>query len=385
MRFDTSAAVTWTLTRPRPFAAMAVLSCWLAHAPLAQAQQQVPPIPPVLKVESLGLVQQNEHVKCRDGSYSALVNGRAVWTFNDTCMDDGGVLGDQFIDNTLAWSKKLKASNGINLTRDLEDVEGVPVRFVPFTQGEIDFTNSHQPNELAIWPGHIVPDPARHRALIFFGTVYRGSQIGFQGVGGGIAVMDDKTFAVTRPVQNPDPNAQEPTYMWNRFDQAYTGGYVLEGDMLYNYGGKGKGLATQVRVARVPLADALDISKWQYFDGSGWSSDPKAAKPVYDGGAAGDTVFWNDYLGMYMTVYQTFLNNTVYYRVAYRPEGPWSAQAEMFVAEQGTDPSYAARVHTEYAEKGGKVQYVTYVKNTGFLAQELPLTKVVFGQPAKAD
>lgn len=45
-------------------------------------------------------------------------------------MDDGGVLGDQFIDNTLAGSKKLKVSVGITLTRDLEDVEGVPVQHI---------------------------------------------------------------------------------------------------------------------------------------------------------------------------------------------------------------------------------------------------------------
>jgi len=48
---------------------------------------------------------------------------------------------------------------------------------------------------------------------------------------------------------------------------------------------------------------------------------------------------------------------------------------------QGTDPSYAARVHTEYAKNGGQVQYITYVKNTGFLAQELPLVEVTFGKP----
>ena len=354
----------------------------LAPSRASAQTEPPPPIPPVTSVVDLGLVVQNKHVNCRDGTYSALIQGKAVWTFNDTCLNKGGVLGDQFIDNTLAWDKNLDASKGISLERDLKDSQGVPVRFVPYTANEIAFNASHAPNELAIWPGHIVPDPKRKRALIFFGTVYRGSDIGFSGVGAGIAVMSLPGGEVTRPVQNPDVNAPEPTYMWGQDEQSYTGGYLVEGDMLYSYGGRGKGLSTLVFVARVPLADALDKSKWTYWAGkAGWSTDPLAAKNVYTGGAAGDTLFWSDYLGMYVTVFQPFLSNDVYYRVAHHPEGPWSEQAPMFTAQQGTDPSYAARVHTAYAKNGGQVQYITYVKNTGFLSQELPLMQVTFGKP----
>ena len=115
-----------------------------------------------------------------------------------------------------------------------------------------------------------------------------------------------------------------------------------------------------------------------------WSDNPADSRSVYTGGAAGDTVFYNAYLGQYVTVYQAFLDNTVYYRVADRPEGPWSEQGVMFTAEQGTDPSYAARVHTAYQEGDGQVQYITYVKNTGFLQQTLPLTRVTFGRPPLA-
>jgi Domain of unknown function (DUF4185) len=355
----------------------------LAVAPAA-AQELPPPIPPVASVKELGLVQQNKFVNCRDGTYSALIKGKPLWTFNDTCLSKGGELGDQFIDNTLAWDNTRNAAKGISLEFDLKDSQGVPTRFVPLTDFEVAFNASHAPNELAIWPGHIVPDPARDRALIFFGTVYRGSDIGFTGVGGGIAVLSLKDKTVSRPVQNPDPTVADPTYLWGRNEQQYTGGYLLVGDMLYNYGGVGKFLSTQVHVARVPLADALDKSKWRYYDGKGvWSANPADSKHVYVGGAAGDTLFWSDHLGMYVTVFQPFLSNDVFYRVANHPEGPWSEQAYLFTAQQGTDPSYAARVHTEYAKDGGRVQYITYVKNTGFLAQELPLVEVTFGDPVR--
>ena len=362
------------LARVAPAAALALLQP-------VHAAEAPPPVPPVVSVVEMGLVKQNAFVQCRDGTYSAMVGKKAIWTFNDTCMTSGGVLGDQFIDNTLAWNTKLDASQGITLNKDKKDADGVPVRFVPFTANEIAFTASHQPNEIAIWPGHLVDDPKRKRELIFFGAVYRGPDIGFNGIGAGIAVADPTFTTVTRPVQSVDPKPRDPSYMWSAGEQSYTGGYVLVDDMLYCYGGQGVGLVTHVHVARVPLADALDKTKWTYWTGTEWSTKNQHLATVYQGGAAGDTVFWDDYLGEFVTVYQPFQSNDVYYRVANHPEGPWSAATYMFTAQQGTDPSYAARVHTEYQEGGGQVEYVTYVKNTGFLSQELPLVKVTFGKP----
>ncbi len=374
------------LVEPNPTSwRCAFLCAWalVGTAALAAKPNQPPPIPPVLSVEDLGLVQQNRHVNCRDGTYSAVIQGRAVWTFNDTCLNKGGVLGDQFIDNTLSWDSDFNAAEGITLENDLKDAQGVPTRFVPFTSREIDNSRKHAPNELAIWPGQLVPDPQRQRALIFFGTVYRGSDIGFRGVGAGIAVASLDFKTVTRPVQSLDPNAPEPTYMWAEGERSYTGGSVTVGDMLYAYAGVGKFLSTLIHVARVPLADVLDKSKWAYYAGNGvWSANPDDSKSVYTGGAAGDTIFRSEYLGMYVAVFQPFLSNDVFYRVAWKPEGPWSDQALLFTAQQGTDTSYAARVHPEYAQNAGQIQYVTYVKNTGFLQQQLPMVKVTFGPPS---
>src|SRR5882724_4189725 len=194
-------------SRPRAAALLLSLSCVSFIAVAAEAP---PPIPPVVAVVEMGLVKQNKFVTCRDGTYSALVGKKAIWTFNDTCLSKGGDLGDQFIDNTLAWNTNLDASGGITLDKDKHDSQNVPVRFVPFTANEIAFTAAHQPNEIALWPGQLVPDPARNRELVFFGAVYRGADIGFNGIGAGIAVADPTFTTVTRPVQSLDPNAREP-------------------------------------------------------------------------------------------------------------------------------------------------------------------------------
>ncbi len=47
---------------------------------------------------------------------------------------------------------------------------------------------------------------------------------------------------------------------------------------------------------------------------------------------------------------------------------------------QGTFGNYSAHAHPDFAEAGGRVQYVTYAHTTGFLQQELPLVRVAFGQ-----
>ncbi len=375
-----TASTLAAMTLPRIATTTVLLAATtLLAAAAAAAAELPPPIPPVQTVVEMGLVKQNRYVQCRDGTYSARVGNRAVWTFNDTCLTNGGVQGDTFIDNTLAWNANFDASHGIKLAKDLADAQGVPVRFVPLTAWELAQNATHAPNEIAIWPGQLVDDPARQRELIFYGAVYRGPNIGFNGIGSGIAVATPDFKTVTRPRESLDPNAPEPNYMWNRYEQSYTGGYVLVDDMLYCYGGHGKGLKTQVHVARVPLADVLDKTKWTYWNGTTWSTDTKDTAVVYDGGAAGDTIFWSAYLGAFVTVYMPFATNDVYFRVANHPEGPWSEPSKIFTAQQGTDTSYAARVHTEYAENGGQVQYLTYVKNTGFLSQELPLVKVTFG------
>ena len=337
-----------------------------------------PPVPPIASVTDLGVVQQDKLVQCRDGTYSARVGHRAVWTFGDTCLRRAGVDG-RFIDNSLAWNTDFDASGGLALDHDRKDIDGVPARFIPFTDNELAYNEAHPDGQVALWPGNLVDDAGRQRVLVFYGAILRGDNGAFTPIGAGIAVADPRFTSVYRPLENPKKKAFDPTYLWNGAEQAYTAGSVVVGDMLYAYGGEAVGLATHVHVARVPLAQALDKASWTYWNGSGWSSRNGALATIYQGGAAGDSVFRDAWLGLYVTVYQRYLDNTVYYRVAANPEGPWSQEVVLFTASEGTQPSYAARVHAEYEEMDGQVEYITYVKTTGFLEQELPLVKVTFG------
>jgi hypothetical protein len=357
-----------------------------AGADGSAAQGGPPPLPPVESVTDLGNVGQNALVAGRDGIFSAPWGNKTVWIFNDTVLRAPGYNDDNWANNTLAWTSDLDASNGLTLDQDYLDPTGVPTEFVPHTRGEKRYNRQHEDEaEFAIWPGPVVADPARNRILFSFGEIHRVfGEPGWSEVGSGFAV-GTPGGGVTRPIQNP--GSPTPTLMWGRGELAFNNSMLVVGDTLYAYGCVHGFLVVQCRVGRVPLADALMKSAWEfYLGGDTWSPDPDQAVPVFNGGAAGSTVLYSPYLGSYLAIYSGIFNDKVMYRVGSNPWGPWSEEAVLFTTRptpEGTVP-YAAEAHYELAQDNGRIQYVTYYRPTpdGFLTADIPLVKVVFGPPA---
>jgi hypothetical protein len=203
---------------------------------------------------------------------------------------------------------------------------------------------------------------------------------GWDTVGTGIAVYTPGQ-GITRPIENP--GSKTPTLMWGPKDQAYNGGAMVVDDILYSYGCVGAFLVDNCMVARVPLADALDISQWTYYAGNNtWSTKPSDAAIIFQGGAAANQVFYNPYLDEYMNIYNPALNNDMYFIVSSTPWGPWSAPTLLFKGEKPYSGSvnYTGQAHVEFAQGNGQTQYVTYAHPTGFLREDLPLVQVVFGK-----
>ena len=268
-----------------------------------------PPIPTVVSVTPFGQVAQNPVIDGRDGTYSAAYAGRSYWAFNDTAMAKPNLTGANFIDNSLAAATSLDASAGITLNRDQTDASGVPVRFVPFTAAEANFQYTHDPahctapaatcgENLALWPGPVVFEPGTNRVIVPFGRIIRGGPIsGFQAAGAGLAVgtvQANGAFALTRTT---------PPLMWSKDEIGYTDQAFVLGGMYYAYGDRGVFVTTEVHLARVKLADVLNKAAWTYYAGNGvWSADPHASVPVFTGGDAGSSVFYDAYLGEWMAV-----------------------------------------------------------------------------------
>ncbi len=370
----------------------AILASLLVVFPALAQKSGIPPIPPVLSVTPLGSVVQNPVIYGRDGTYSALINGASVWTFGDTPMSVPGVLGNFWDDNSLSWTDNLDASHGIDLNHDLLDITGAPAEYLPYLSWEATYNYEHDKNhctakpcgaEFAMWDGPVVPDPARKRTLFFYYELWRSPTIqGWDTVGTGIAVLDS-TGKITRPIENP--RSKTPTLMWGPNDLAYNAGAIVVNDIMYAYGCTGGVLVMNCQIARVPLANALDITQWTYYSGKGnWSTNPADGMVIFQGGAAANQVFYSPYLGMFVNIYNPALDNDMYYRVSYTPWGPWSAQTLLFKGETPYSGSvnYAGQAHVEFAQGNGQTQYVTYAHPTGFLREDLPLNQVVFGKPA---
>ncbi len=369
---------------------MLFITGMLATAILANADP--PPVPPVESLTDLGVVHQNPVVQGRDGTYSALIAGRSVWNFGDTPLTKANAEGNNWVDNSLSWTENLDASAGITLEHDYLDSAGAPAEIIPYTPQEKFYNYLHDPDncradpcgaEFAFWPAQMVPDPARKRVLLFYTEIWRvpGAE-GWKTVGGGIAIADTKV-GMSRPIVSP--GTAFPTLMWTGDNEVqFNSEGLVIGDMLYAYGQKREFLTQHAQLARVPLEDALDKSRWSYYAGTNtWSSNAADAVTVFDGGAAGNSVFFNPYLGAYMAIYSGVFSDNLYYRVSDTPWGPWSAETLLLTAKTGWNntTSYAGRAHPEFAQENGRIQYITYARTTGFLRQELPLVKVVFGKP----
>jgi hypothetical protein len=362
-----------------------------AGATAVAASEAAPPVPPVLSATHLGVVGEHRGVRARDGAISALVDGRSVWTFGDTPLTMIGADGDNWADNTLAWTTDLDASDGLTLGGNYLDAAGAPTEFMPLLGWEREYNRLHDPQncqeepcgaEYVLWPCHFVPDPARGRALVFFSEIWRiEGQANWRGVGSGIALWDG-SGPLTRPVQNP--GSEYPTLMWGPNAVAYTNAALVVGEDLYTYGCSRFFLEHRCRVARVPLADALDRSAWRYYDGDAWSADPRDAVVVFRGGAAGSSVFYVPYLDAYMLVYSETFTLDMLYSVSETPWGPWSEPELLFEGLPGWNGSYnySGHGHPEYAGDDGRVQYFTYAHATGLLQGDIPLVRVVFGDPA---
>ena len=157
------------------------------------------------------------------------------------------------------------------------------------------------------------------------------------------------------------------TKAWHFGDQNFQQmAYVLEpeskvtpGGTRYVYGfGTPAGRAGSAFLSRFPEGDITDLSAYEYWDGTAWTSNQAYAAPVlgdspnsaglfgfirdiannpnfFGGWFAGligaktggnvseMSVQYNEYLGKYVTLYGNGLNNVVM-RTADTPEGPWS-------------------------------------------------------------
>lgn len=318
----------------------------------------------------LGALAWDPRIAGRDGGYSARVGDRVLFVFGDTTAEKAPDALPGFLNNTACSTVDLDASDGLfPLDEHLEE-RGYPHEFLPLTDAELAHEAAHNGPDcgaacegVALWPGPVVPDPARGRVLVFYAKLFqRPGPLNVTVVGTSLAVWDTALAThATRPRVAPD--SAEPTLLFQGGDPEFAAAALADGDDLLAYTCEGKnGLDKPCRLARAPLADALDRAAWRFYAGDGdWSSDAKDADELFQG-APMMTVHRHPASGLYVAAYTEPVSTHIVMRTAPAPEGPWSDAATLHRPHTplaGTT-IYGSLIHPELARDGGATDYLTY-------------------------
>lgn len=275
-----------------------------------------------------------------DGTYSTLLPGGCdAWLFNDTFL--GPVNTNEslppsapFIHNSLVLSNRL----GQPLTTVTGGTPQAPQSLVGPTPAGLSpsGTDSHwywntdgivEQNKLYVFESEI--GPTNSPPPFDFG------QIG----------MKIATFSLPNlRLQSLTPTYGGSTISW--------GVQLLrQGPWIYIYGVESVYLNKYVHLARVPVSDML--GPWQFYTGSGWSSNPALSARILGGVGASFSVTPVD--GYYVLAStDPFLDPQIYLYTAPSPTGPFTGKQEIYDPPQakGSIYTYNVAAHPELTGPG---------------------------------
>jgi hypothetical protein len=341
----------------------------------------------VVQAVDLGAIGNNPKILGRDGGYSGLFSGNSVWVYGDTFLVNPNAEGDTLISDSWASTTDLNAADGITGFQEREDAAGAPAMLLSYTAAEQAFNTAHQGNPCqqqpcgarwALWPGPVVADTARNRALVFYQLVMaQPGNFNFGAVGYSVAIWQNFADQPQRPTVNP--TADHPDLLFGQNDPNFGVAAFADGDTLYAYACNGSNPGVPCVLGRVALENVLDRTAWTFYAGSGsWSGNVSNAVTVMNA-APIMSVSWNDYLQNYVVVYNSPFSQHVRMRTAPKPEGPWSQEVTAFDAlapGNGGNSVHDAQAHPEFNGNGGQTMYVTYSHSTGAFTSELRLVSV---------
>ena len=367
-------------------AVLAILHCtWIPTISGQAGSQLQRPSPQVIIEETrdLGTISAPQGIQGRDGGYSARFNGKSIWVYGDTILSENAGMHA----NSWSWTDDLVAGDGIDRFKTSVDPAGTPLPLLLSTEKERAFNRDHLPTKCgkppcgsrwALWPGALVPDPGRNRLLVFYEKIrVKPGFLNFETAGHSVAVWQKIESPATRPVFNRV--IKHPTLMFDANEPGFGTAAVIVGTRLYIFGCDTTETAKPCRLARVPLARALDRTAWRFFAASGqWREEIHKSAPVFEGNDI-LSVSFNPSLNRFLAVYSRPMGTAVLLRTARAPEGPWSAPVHAFDAMPPANDIgwiYDAQEHAEYARDGGRRIFITYSRQTAPDAFEMRLVSV---------
>jgi hypothetical protein len=367
-----------------------IARCVASLALLLGACRQLPAATFTLgQARELGPMPQSQAIKGRDGGYSGRFGGRSVWLFGDTILAFAGEDGTSWRNNTASITADRDAAGGIDGFSEATDAKGAPREFLPQTAEEQAFNFAHSEvlrgkdqceepcgARWALWPGPIVEDADRGRALIVYTKIYgEPGEWNFHSVGIGLATW----AGLDKPVERPEisPGAPHPTLLFQQNEPSFGSAAVVKDGYLYLFGCHGSDKAC--RLARSPLDKVLQRPAWSFYAGAArWATRPEEAAALF-AGMDMTSVHWSSYLQSWIAVYSPPFDNRLMMRTALQLVGPWSEPVKVVDAVapyKGDEFAYSGLGHAEYARDGGRFEYVSYYRSTAPWQGEIRLVEL---------
>jgi hypothetical protein len=279
-----------------------------------------------------------------DGALSVLLpDGRVVWDFSDTFLgfvnsDRSRPPGQPFINNSMI----VQDSGALVQTLHGGTAQSPTSLIIPVDQ------------DSWYWVGDMTVEGDRLRVFVMEFTRTGPGPFDFQWVGNAIAsfVLPDLTL------ENVVPTHGENNVM-------YGAALLEESGYTYIYGTEDvSGTEKYLHIARATSGNVL--GSWEFYTGTGWSSDPAASARLLRGVGNGFGVakVGNRFVLFTMDSLVAFSSELVMYS-SNNPEGPFGHRTHVYTTPEsgGNLFTYDAHVHPEFTDAQGRL-LVSYDVNT---------------------
>lgn len=153
----------------------------------------------------------------------------------------------------------------------------------------------------------------------------------------GVAVSEDSGRTWTAPRRARWPNRR-------RRDNRFQIGAWARGDTHVSLVGTTNGRAGDAFLARAEPSEMLRVSAYEYWDGSGWTRDQKAAAPIIRGPVGEMSVGFHTGFGCWLLMHLDEHRKGIVLRSAETLTGPWSA-GEVVVSGREYPAVYGGYLH----------------------------------------
>jgi Domain of unknown function (DUF4185) len=278
-----------------------------------------------------------------DGTYSTLLpNGQEAFDFSDTLVGTAQSSGSATVSGIPRNSELVGSTS--SLRSDYGGTYNEPQSLIPDLLGD----GNHY------WDGATYSENGQQLIYVNEFSTSAANPYGLFTGRSGIAVLSVPTNGI--PIyQSITMLPTDPNTEWgNAITQ--TSSYTYVYGISYDSTGRPVGM----KLARIPLGESLDVSTWQYWNGSGWSSGEGTAVPVYTGFAVtGVTAQQNGSGYVAVSIPGGIADTAVYLMYACSPQGPWSRPQQIYSIPQVTqyqnEVAYIPTFHPEISGAGGMI------------------------------